>query len=381
MNDNKKIKTLQVVSCLEKGGTEAYILNNFQHMDRERFSFDFLVFVEKEYSYYTKIINQLGGQIFFCGVPAVKRMPTFLHAIIEIIKQHGPYQVVHSHVNIANGWVLYAAKLAGVPVRISHSHATSGKDTKNFVRKGYIRLEELLIKRSATHFLACSTQAGEYLYGKSFFASKGMVSHNGIDISQFINTNKDRCEILRKELGLVDHIVFGNITRFESNKNTLFTVEVFSRIVKKCPNAVLLLGGPDGGLLEETEHLVQKLGLVDKVRFIGVRDDVPLLLQVIDLYLFPSLSEGLGLAVLEAQAAGVYTLASDTISKEADMGLGLMDFCPLDIELWADMACNRLIKKQINKDVMAEKFQKNGYLIEETAREIAVLYERGNTDV
>lgn len=131
----EKIKILQVVSCLEKGGTEAYIVNNFRHIDRERFSFDFLVFVEKEYPYYTDIIHNLGGRIFFCGVPSLKRIPIFLYRIISVIKKYGPYQAVHSHVNIANSWVLVATKLAGVPIRISHSHDTSGKDSDTFLRK------------------------------------------------------------------------------------------------------------------------------------------------------------------------------------------------------------------------------------------------------
>lgn len=371
----EKIKILQVVSCLEKGGTEAYIVNNFRHIDRERFSFDFLVFVEKEYPYYTDIIHNLGGRIFFCGVPSLKRIPIFLYRIISVIKKYGPYQAVHSHVNIANSWVLVATKLAGVPIRISHSHDTSGKDSDTFLRKAYIWWEELLIKKNATHFLACSTLAGEYLYGKEFFAAKGIVSHNGIDIAQFIDINENKQQALKEELDIADHIIFGNITRFEPKKNTLFTIDVFAKIVKKYPNAVLLLGGPDGGLLENVKSRVHKLGLDGNVRFIGVRNDVPDLLHLMDVYLFPSLFEGLGIVALEAQAAGVYIIASKAVPREVDMGLGLIEFCSLDVDQWVTAGCKHIFRKQQDRNMVIKQFRGKGYLIEESVKEIADIYE------
>lgn len=371
----KKIKVLQVVSCLEKGGTEAYIINNFKHIDRERMCFDFLVFVEKEYPYYSHVINQLGGRIFFCGLPSLKRMPAFLHAIIEVIKKQGPYQAVHAHVNIVNGWVLLAAKWAGVPIRISHSHDTSGKDSNNIIRKCYIQLEEFLIKTNATHYLACSRLAGAYLYGEDFFGANGNVYNNGIDVSQFADVPLVQREELEDALGIKNCITFGNITRLEAKKNTLFTIEVFSEIVKKHQNAVLLLGGPDGGLLGEAKRRVHELGIEDKVRFIGTREDVPVILQLIDIYLFPSLFEGLGIAVLEAQAAGVYTIASEAVSKESDMGLGLIEFCPLDIERWTKAVCSHLQRERVEKERIIKQFQKNGYLIQDSAKKLAELYE------
>lgn len=371
----QKIKVLQVVSCLEKGGTEAYIINNFKHIDREKICFDFLVFVEKEYPYYSRIIHQLGGQIYFCGVPSLKRMPAFLQAVAEVIQKHGPYQAVHTHVNIVNGWVLLAAKRAGVPVRISHSHDTSGKDGKGILRKAYVRLEEFLIRSNATHYLACSRQAGAYLYGNDFFSAKGAVYNNGIDASLFTNVPSEQCEALKKAMGISNQTVFGNITRLEAKKNTLFTIEVFSEFVKKDPNAALLLGGPDGGLLAEAKERVHGLGIEDKVRFIGVREDVPALLQLIDVYLFPSLFEGLGIAVLEAQAAGVPIIASEAVSRETDMGLGLMEFRPLDVSQWVDAACTKLAKRRTEKEQILEQFRKNGYLIQDSAKKLAELYE------
>lgn len=159
-------RVLQVVSCLELGGTEAFIMNHYRAMDPEVCQFDFMVFLEKDYPYLEEI-RRMGGRVFFSGPPALGHIGAFLKSACRIMRENGPYDAVHSHVNIANGWVLLAAAMCGVPVRVSHSHDTKGNEEPLPVRI-YRCFEALLIKACATRMLACGQEAGEYLYGKNW---------------------------------------------------------------------------------------------------------------------------------------------------------------------------------------------------------------------
>lgn len=309
-------KILQVVSCLELGGTEAFIMNNYRKLDKEQYQFDFLVFIEKDYPYLEEI-EKYGGKVFFCGLPAIRRYKEFTDSVIRILQENGPYIAIHSHVNIQNGIVLRAARKAGIQKRISHSHDTSGKGAKG-IKYIWEKYKEYLIKENATEFLACSTEAGNYLYGDNFFSRVGKVIPNGIDLSTFISGNRKQSK-LYKEFNIPENAypIIGNITRFESKKNPRFTVQVFNKLLCKYPTAVLILGGPDGGQLREIKELVEKLEIKNQVRFIGRRTDIADCLKIIDIYLFPSLYEGLPIAYLEAQASGCFCVAATTVSPDS----------------------------------------------------------------
>lgn len=306
-------KILQVVSCLALGGTEAFIMSNYRQLDKSKYQFDFLVFVENDYPYLEEI-ESLGGRVFFCGLPAITKLKVFENNVIKIIRENGPYDAVHSHVNIQNGFVMKAAYKAGVKQRISHSHDTSGKGAVG-VKYLTERWKEYLIKHYATDFLACSSAAGCYLYGQSLFSEKGRMIPNGIDLRPFFEAGARR-NVLLKEFDIPQgcNLIVGNITRFEPKKNPTFTVKVFKKLLKRYPEAVLLLGGPDGGELNKIRGLVRELDISDHVRFIGSRRDIPDCLNLIDVYLFPSLFEGLGIGFLEAQASACLCVASKGVS-------------------------------------------------------------------
>lgn len=177
--DKKKI--LQVTSCFQYGGTEAYIMNNYRNIDREKFQFDFWFFRHDD-SPYADEIGSLGGNIFYGKLPGAKNIIPFIKGLVKHLKENGPHDAVHAHINIANAWVIVAAFLASVKIRISHSHDTSGKDTTNLFKKLYIKIEEYIIKALATKELACSKETGNYLYGEKYFLKHGKVCNNGIDI-------------------------------------------------------------------------------------------------------------------------------------------------------------------------------------------------------
>lgn len=369
-------RILQVLPCLAKGGTEAFVMNNYRNIDRTQFDFDFLIFNEN-YRAYEAEIKELGGKIYYSGYPSIKNVPKFIKKMVGFIKQNGPYDVVHSHATLANSWVMVAARLAGVPIRIAHSHDSGGKDAQTIGQRIYFLVEEMLFKKFSTNFLACSDDAGRYLFGKKLWEKRGMVIKNGIDVERFIKTNGKSG--LGEEFRIKDKYVFGNITRFEPKKNITFIVDIFAEVLKKKPDSILLLGGVDGGQLAEIKDKVECLGLTESIRFIGVRDDVADCLKLIDMYLFPSLYEGLGIVLLEAQASGVYCIASTGVSPSADMGLGLVKFLDLSegTEKWAEKICNELDYKKPGEEDIKKAFAEAGFDINVSVKALEKIYMGG----
>lgn len=369
-------KILQVVSCLEYGGTEAYIMNNYRNLDKSKFKFDFLVFQEKEYPYIEEI-KKLGGDIYYCGLPEAKNLGKFIKNIISCIKKNGPYDAIHTHVNIANAWVLFAAWLAGVKIRISHSHDTSGRESSNILKKIYYKLEEIIIKNLATHKLACSIEAGNYLYGEKYFKKNGIFSNNGINIKRFMECDQSKVQQLKNSINIKSNdFVIMNITRFEPKKNPEFTVDVFYEILKEIPNAILVLGGVDGGQLEYIKEKVRRLGISNNVRFIGVRKDINVCLNLCDIYIFPSLFEGLPIALLEIQASKTKSIVSSNVSKQVDIGLGLIDFLDLKkgAKYWANYIITNMNYKKPTNKIVKDKFKESNFTIQQSVNQVAKIY-------
>ena len=291
------------------------------------------------------------------------------------------YDVVHSHMNIDNAWALLAAKLAGVPIRVSHSHDTTGKGG-SFAKRAFHALETQLLKRCATEYLACSKLAGDYLYGERSFALRGRVIRNGITPERFVSVPEQDVSALRREFDLPDScgLVVGNITRFEPKKNQLFLVSVFREILRRRPDAVLLLGGPDGGMLAQTQQAAAEAGISDRVRWIGARQDIPACLKLIDLYLFPSRYEGLGIVLLEAQASGCRCAVSDVIPGEVDVGLGLISFHDLRAPAaqWAEEILSALPSgERPNPAQVLKAFQDTGFDAQLSMQTLLAIYQCG----
>ena len=371
-------RVLHIVSCLELGGTEAFIMNNYREINRNEVQFDFLVLTQKEYPY-IKEIQQLGGNVYFGVWPTLKNIVKFYRIFKNVIKQGGNYSTVHCHLNEGNALPLLCAKLCGIKKRISHSHATPFIPLSK-LKKIIFVLRKITIKLCGNTFLACSRDAGKWLYVDDFFGKFGQVINNGIDITKFLYIESDEIKKLKKEFDIIqkNNIIVGNISRFDATKNQLFILDVFEEILKKEPNAILVLGGVDGGQLQEIIEKVNVLGITKNVRFIGSRTDVPVCLKLIDIYLFPSLSEGLGIALLEAQAAGCNCFASTGVSKESDMGINRVEYYPLSdgAEVWAE----RIIEKhkehfRLNSKEIISAFTDKEYTIDASVQKLKGVYD------
>ena len=306
----KPIIVAQIMGKWVGGGVESVIMNYYRHLDHSKVQFDFICDEDSTRIPYDEI-KKLGGRVFL--VPKYQNLPKYLKALEKLFKEN-QYRIVHSNINTLSVFPLYAAKKAGVPIRISHSHSTSNpKEWKRNLIKNILRP---FSKRYATDYFACSELAGRYLFGnKSFDQGKVKIIHNAIDIDKFKFDEVARKK-LRKEFGIKDStIVVGHVGRFVQQKNHTFLVDVFKGYHKKNPDSKLLLVG-SGPLEDEIKKKVERLDLKDSVLFRGQRDDINKLYSVMDVFCLPSLYEGLPVVGVEAQAAGLPTIFSNRISKE-----------------------------------------------------------------
>ena len=302
----KPLRILHVFASLDRGGAETMIMNMYRKIDREQIQLDFVVVKrDKEYAYEEEI-KSLGGRIFPLPRYALHKTFSYRKAWRQLLINHPEWQILHVH----HASVLFAycsiAKSLGRKI-IAHSH-NSGDDTvKAFAKK----FTQFSVRYKADYLFACSHIAAKWMFGK--YSDKARIIKNAIDCGLFDFSDEKRA-IKRQELNLNDKFVIGHVGSFRMQKNHAFVVDVFAQIKKYIPNATLLFVG-DGELKQSIQTLVQKMNLSDVV-FLGVCPDIPELLCAMDVFLFPSISEGFGIAILEAQATGLPCVVSNAISDE-----------------------------------------------------------------
>jgi glycosyltransferase involved in cell wall biosynthesis len=301
-----------------RGGAETMMMHILRNIDRERFHIDFVVHVDHPADYDDEI-RALGGRVLSCIGPRqpIRYARNFRH----ILAENGPYDIVHSHVAHFSGYTLRLARQAGIPVRIAHSHSGRDSDADGLpepVRTVYLALTNRWLDTNATAGLAASSYAAEMLFGPRWQDDpRWRLHYNAVDLTPF-RTLPDRAAV-RAELGIpADAFVVGHVGSFKPVKNHIFLLDVMAEIAPVEPRARLLLVG-EGKLRGEIEAQVERLGLSERVILAGLRPDVPRLMGGMDVFALPSLFEGMPLVMLEAQAAGLPCLLSDTVSEEVEV--------------------------------------------------------------
>lgn len=321
------IRVLQVLTNLDRGGMETMTMNFYRHIDRERVQFDFLLHRSKEGDYEEEA-RSLGANVY--RVPRQNPLnPGYWRALDSFFFEH-PYKVVHAQLDCMSALPLAVAKRHGVPVRIAHSHNSRQDHDIKYPMKMVCKR---FICREATDLFACGVDAGRWMFGTDEFK----VVRNAIDVDAYA-FDAERRRRVRRELCVGDGaLTIGHVGRFVSAKNHTFILDVFVETLKLRPDAVLVLVG-DGELRAEMERKAEKLGISDSVHFLGVRSDVAALMQAMDAFLMPSVYEGLPLVLVEAQAAGLPCVISDSIPSDCDLKGSRMVRLPLSASVvqWAD---------------------------------------------
>ena len=356
-------RILQVVTYMGRGGIETMLMNYYRRMDREKIQFDFLVHRDFRADFDDEI-EALGGHIY--RIPAMNPASgSYRKALADFFREH-PYRVVHCHLNYMSGVVLAAAKQAGVPVRIAHAHTASmAPGWKQAVR----RLCKYLIPLTATHRFACSTEAGRAIFGKADFA----ILANAIDAAAFAPDEKLRSEV-RSELALGDAFTVIHVGRMIYAKNHEFLLDAFRALLDTEPGAKLVLVG-DGELRPQIEAKAAQLPR-DSVLLLGTRSDTPRLLQAGDVFAFPSRFEGMPVTMIEAQAASLPCVISDTVTDECSV-TELVRSLPIDDpKLWAEAI---LAVRNTPRTDRMEDIRASGYYITAPAKKLTRFYLNGET--
>lgn len=329
------------------------LMNYYRQIDRSTIQFDFMVHREEK-GHYDDEIMSLGGNIY--RMPQIRpgNYKLYFKMLDDFFGKNPNYKVVHSHINENSSFVLRAAKNAGIPCRIAHSHLSDlGIDMKLPFRI-YARLS---MKDNPNRYFACSKNAGQWLFGRELAASEKItVLNNAVNVEGFKYDTNIRNNV-RRELDAEDKLVLGHVGRFNKQKNHEFLIDIFKAVHDRRPDSVLVLVGA-GYLRPAIEKKVAKLGLSSNVRFLGVREDIGNLMHGMDLFLFPSLFEGLPVVLVEAQAAGLNCLVSDTITKESD-ATGRIQFMSLkeSPENWA----SKILTSSYEHADTSEQLRLNGY--------------------
>ena len=375
-SNNEIIRIAQVIGKLASAGVETVVNNYYRHMDHNKIQFDYFVDSDSDYTS-SEEMEALGARYFI--IPPTKKLFARIKALEKLFKEND-YKIVHSHMNTLNMPVLYAAWKAHVPVRISHNHSmTNISEGKRYLAKQLLRPTG---RWFATDYYACGEAAGKWFFGKRLFNSgKVHIIPNAIDVEKFQFNQNDRDQI-RKELDLEDKWVIGHIGRFMKQKNHTFLIQMFAKIHNKRQEARLLLIG-DGELKSQMEELCEQLSIKDSVLFLGNRKDIPALYSAMDLFVLPSLYEGVPVVGIEAQVSGLICFFSSEVTKEL-MCTESTYFLPLSIGankwaewiIWEHESCLQCNRKQIeNYRVQKEKkYLSSNYYINMSALELMTLY-------
>ncbi len=359
------IRVLQMIGSLNMGGSQTMIMNIYRNIDRTKMQFDFILDHPKE-TYFAEEVKALGGRIY--------TMPMFNGANAAEVKRdwnnffylHPEYRVLHSHVRSYASLYLPVAKKHGVKT-IIHSHSTSNGTGPAAMAKNALQFP---LKKQADILMACSTEAGLWLYGdKACKSDKYFYLPNGIDLERF-SFSKEKRNKARQELGLEGTYIVGHVGRFIEDKNHIFLVEAFAKLHEKRDNARLLLVGEGSMQLAAAQKAVQ-LGVAEHVIMTGNRNDIPELLCAMDVFAFPSVREGLPVTLVEAQATGLPCVISERISTDVDVS-PLVSRLPIDsTDAWAEA----LMKAQKRQDV-SSFITACGFDVKDSAKKLTELYRK-----
>jgi glycosyltransferase involved in cell wall biosynthesis len=375
-HSRRPIRVLHVFGAMNRGGAEVWLMNVLRSITREEYTFDFAVHT-REPAAFDAEIRQAGSAILPISNPR-SRPWSYGHRLSEILRTHGPYDIVHSHVHFFSGYILRIAARARIPVRIAHSHIdTRNLDTKaGILRKAYLHLMRGWIHRHATAGLACSSFAGASLFGENWrHDARWRILRYGIDVNRF--AVKQDSATLRSQLGIPPkRQIVGQVGRLVEQKNHKFSIPVIRQLLRNGVDAHWLVVGA-GELESQIRSQLQEAGLTERATLVGDQADVVPFYQLMNCMIFPSWNEGLPVTMLEAQAAGVAVIASDGISSEVVAIPEMVDQLPLRAgpEKWAATIARRLTVPVVQNRDASALFAETDFSIQRSTKQLCCLYD------
>lgn len=361
----EKIRVAMIMGKMVGGGVESVVLNYYRYINRQHIQFDF--FIDEDSTIVPeKEIVSLGGKVF--RLPPYQQVFSY-SKILKVLLKQNDYEIVHSHINSLSVFPLRIAKQCGVPVRIAHNHSTSapGEHFSNAIKTCLKPLSKIY----PTNFVSPTKYAGQWLFGKSIANNDLFILKNAIETEKFL-FNSDIRQSYREKLGyLSEDFIIGNIGRMVWQKNQTFVIQVFAKVIEKIPEAKLLIIG-EGHLKSELTALVKELNLSAFVTFIPYVKNVENYFQAMDIFLFPSHYEGLGMTVIEAQVSGLLVLGSTQLPNDVEL---TSQYLSLDLEAplenWV-----KVIKenRHYQRREQRETIIKSGYEISVEANQLETYY-------
>ena len=359
-------KILEVYSLTVRGGAETLMINHLKEMDRQEFHVDFVNHTQKKCDYDDEILS-LGSHLYHMPKFRIFNVVSYIRAWFKFFKDHPDYDVVHVHYFTLAPIIIPIAKKCGVKTRITHSHAIR---KSSLYKRVLLNLFRWLMVNNSTLLLACSKEAGNNIFKvPNYVVFKNAILSNRFAYNPIIR-RRVRAELKLKE----DVIVIGNVGSFRSrDKNHYFQIDVFDEIHRRNPNSILLLVG-DGVLRPMVEQKVKDCHLEESVIFTGLRDHTEDYYQAMDVFLFPSLYEGLGIVAIEAQVSGLPVVMSDQVPNEACIS-DLVTVCYLNsgIDTWAETLIN-VAKKSHDRGSYANCAKQAGFDVCENVKILETIY-------
>ena len=339
-------KVLHVVGKMHRAGMETLIMNIYRNIDRHTLQFDFCVHYPEKGNYDSEIMG-LGGKIYYMPKVQYSNIIELKTAIKNFLKDHNDYIAIHVHYSCIGFLYFKYGNANGIKNLIYHAH-NSGREKGIKANIRYI-MEQYSIKY-ANIFFACSDLAGQYNYhGKNY-----IMLNNGVDTDKFKYNEHVRNEY-KKKMDLENNKSCLHIGRFDIQKNHSFLINFFNDLYKIDNNYILLLLG-DGPMREEIQNKVDAMDCRKNIRFLGSRNDINNLLSVSDIFLLPSLYEGLPLTLIEAQASGIKCIISNTITKEANLINENVKYLSIkNKKIWINEIINTINYKRIDTSEIVRK--------------------------
>ena len=362
MESERPVRVAQIMGKHVTGGIKSVIMNYYENIDRDAIQFDFIVDSNSPLKDYSDI-ERLGGRVF--EIPPIQHLFGYIFECRKILKREN-YLIVHGYVNTLNVFPMFAAKLAGVPVRIAENLSTAHSGERKTFLKNILKL---LCKVFPTHLAANSKYSGEWLYGKKdMYRCK--ILYNAIDLEKF-HYDVELREATRTTWGWEDKFIIGHIGRYHYQKNHEFLIDIFNEIHKLDDSAILILIGY-GNLKDSIFDKIDRLGLTDYVVDLGAREDIAKFYNAMDCFVLPSFYEGLPVVGIESQTTGLPCIMSTEVTRETKI-TEAAEFISLEesAEVWAQ----RILKwKNYKRKRVDHQITASGYNIKNEAHLLKEYY-------